>query len=394
MTSRSRHDPSVLRLSRRSDVDSFIAMDVMEAARQLEAAGTSVARLEVGQPGAPAPRLAREAARKALEDGDPLGYTVALGMPELRARISAMYAQVHGLDIAPERIVVTTGSSAGFLLAFLSLFDAGARLALADPGYPSYRNILKSIDIEPVRIEATLASGYQPTPELLGAARADGALDGLLVASPANPTGTALSRDALAALIADCEAHGTALISDEIYDRLWYNEKPVSALALTDNVIVINSFSKYYCMTGWRIGWMVVPQDMVRPIERLAQNHFICPPHISQVAALAAMGAQEELEGHMEVYRRNRALLLQALPGLGFRDIAPADGAFYIYADVGALTNDSGDFARRMLAGAHVAAVPGMDFDPVRGRQTMRFSFAGSAQTVETAAERLTRWLR
>lgn len=393
MTSRSRHSLSAMTLSRRSGVDSFIAMDVMEAARQLEAGGTPVARLEVGQPGAPAPRLAREAARKALADGDPLGYTVALGMPALRERISAMYARVHGLDIAPERIVVTTGSSAGFLLAFLSLFDAGARLALADPGYPSYRNILKSIDIEPVRIEATLASGYQPTPDLLAEARATGALDGLLVASPANPTGTALSRDALAALIDDCAAHGTALISDEIYDRLWYNEKPVSALALTDNVIVINSFSKYYCMTGWRIGWMVVPPEMVRPVERLAQNHFICPPHISQVAALAAMDAEEELEGHMAVYRRNRALLLEALPGLGFRDIAPADGAFYIYADVGALTNDSGEFARRMLSEAHVAAVPGMDFDPVRGRRTMRFSFAGSAQTVETAAENLTRWL-
>lgn len=379
--------------SRRSNVAPFLAMDVMEAARRAEEGGARVAHLEVGQPGTPAPRAAREAAMRALADGDSLGYTVALGMPALRARLSRMYAEVHGLDVPAERIVITTGSSAGFLLAFLTLFDAGARLALADPGYPSYRNILSSVDIEPVRLEAGLATGYQPDPALLAEARAGGRIDGLLFASPANPTGTALSREALAALIADCRAHGTAMISDEIYDRLWYSEKPVSALALTDEAFVINSFSKYYCMTGWRIGWMVVPPGMVRTVERLAQNHFICPPHISQVAALAALDAEEELAGHLEVYRRNRALLLDTLPRLGFRGFAPADGAFYLYADVGALTNDSADFARRMLDEAQVAAVPGTDFDPVRGRGTMRFSFAGSAETVERAAESLTRWL-
>ena len=379
--------------SRRSDVAAFLAMDVMEAARRSDAAGDAVAHLEVGQPGTPAPRLAREAAIRALSGGDSLGYTVALGLPALRERLSRMYADVHGLDIPAERIVVTTGSSAGFLLAFLTLFDAGARLALADPGYPSYRNILASVDIEPVRLEATLATGYQPDPALLAAARAQGRIDGLLFASPANPTGTALSRAALSGLIEDCRANGTAMISDEIYDRLWYVEKPVSALELTQDAFVINSFSKYYCMTGWRIGWMVVPPDLVRTVERLAQNHFICPPHISQVAALAALDAEEELTAHLEVYRRNRALLLDVLPGLGFRDFAPADGAFYLYGDVSALSNDSADFSRRMLVEAKVAAVSGMDFDPVRGKSTMRFSFAGSTETVERAAESLTRWL-
>lgn len=387
-------DNSIPRTSRRSDIASFLAMDVMEAARKADASGDTIAHLEVGQPGTPAPRPAREAAIRALQDGESLGYTVALGLPALRERLSKMYSEVHGLDVPAERIVVTTGSSAGFLLAFLTLFDAGARLALADPGYPSYRNILASVDIEPVRLEATLASGYQPDPALLATARDEGKIDGLLFASPANPTGTALSRDAMAALIADCRAHGTAMISDEIYDRLWYVEKPVSALALTQDAFVINSFSKYYCMTGWRIGWMVVPPDLVRTVERLAQNHFICPPHISQVAALAALDAEEELSAHMEVYRRNRALLLDALPGMGFRDFAPADGAFYLYADVTGLTNDSADFARRMLDEARVAAVPGTDFDPVRGSGTMRFSFAGSTETVERAVDSLGKWLR
>ncbi len=380
--------------SRRSDVAAFLAMDVMEAARRAEEGGANVARLEVGQPGAPAPRLAREAAMKALSNADSLGYTVALGMPALRERLSRMYREVHGLNVPAERIVVTTGSSAGFLLAFLTLFDAGARLALADPGYPSYRNILASIDIEPVRLEATLATGYQPDPALMAAARAEGQIDGLLFASPANPTGTALSREALVALIADCRSHGTAMVSDEIYDRLWYAEKPISTLELTDEAFVINSFSKYYCMTGWRVGWMVVPPDLVRTVERLAQNHFICPPHISQVAALAALDAEEELSAHLEVYRRNRALLLDALPGMGFRDFAPADGAFYLYADVTGLTNDSAEFARRMLNEAQVAAVPGTDFDPVRGAETMRFSFAGSTETVEKAVKSLGAWLR
>jgi aspartate/methionine/tyrosine aminotransferase len=316
-----------------------------------------------------------------------------LGNRALRERIAQMYADSHGLSVSADRIVVTTGSSAGFLLAFLSVMEAGDRLALADPGYPSYRNILRSIDIEPVALPARLEDGYQPTPRLLAEARKGGPIKALLAASPANPPGTMLSRTQMQALIDDCADYGATFISDEIYDRLTYGTRPTSALALSDNAIVINSFSKFHCMTGWRIGWMVVPEALIRTVERLAQNHFICPPHVSQVAALAAMDCEAELSGHLETYLANRDRLLAVLPRLGFAGFAPADGAFYLYADVSALTDNSRDFARRMLDEAGVAAVPGVDFDPARGAQTMRFSFAGSRETVEKAAERLNGWL-
>ena len=379
--------------SSRSQVDAFIAMDIMAAAVAEERSGRDIAHLEVGQPGMPAPTKAREAAMTALRGGNTVGYTEALGLRALRERIAQMYADVHGVTILADRVIVTTGSSAAFLLTFLSVLNQGERLALADPGYPSYRNILRSINIEPVALEGTLAGGYQPTPELLAKAREDGPIKALLAASPANPTGTMLTRSQMQALIDDSAAHDATFISDEIYDRLSYGTQPTTALALSEDAIVINSFSKYYCMTGWRIGWMVVPETMVRTVERLAQNHFICPPHISQIAALAAMDCEDELTANLETYTANRALLLEALPKLGFKDFAPADGAFYLYGDVSQLSNDSVDFAGIMLREAGVAAVPGLDFDPVRGHQTMRFSFAGSQETVEKAVERLSTWL-
>ncbi len=379
--------------SSRSQVDAFIAMDIMAAAVAEERAGRDIAHLEVGQPGMPAPTKAREAVMAALHGGNTVGYTEALGLRALRERIAQMYADVHGVTVSADRVIVTTGSSAAFLLTFLSVLNQGERLALVDPGYPSYRNILRSINIEPVVLEGTLAGGYQPTPDLLTKARKSGPIKALLAASPANPTGTMLTRSQMQALIDDCTAHGATFISDEIYDRLSYGTQPTTALALSEDAIVINSFSKYYCMTGWRIGWMVVPETMIRTVERLAQNHFICPPHISQIAALAAMDCEDELAANLETYTANRALLLEALPKLGFKDFAPADGAFYLYGDVSSLTNDSVDFAGRMLREAGVAAVPGLDFDPVRGHQTMRFSFAGSRETVEKAVERLDNWL-
>jgi aspartate/methionine/tyrosine aminotransferase len=385
--------PVPLTPSSRSQVDAFIAMDVMAAAVAEERAGRDIAHLEVGQPGTPAPAKAREAAMTALRGGNTMGYTEALGLRALRERIAQMYAEVHGVTVSADRVVVTTGSSAGFLLAFLSVLEAGDRLALADPGYPSYRNILRSINIEPVALEATLADGYQPTPALLAKARETGPIKALLAASPANPTGTMLSRDQMSALILDCAVNDAIFISDEIYDRLSYGARPTTALALSEDAIVINSFSKYYCMTGWRIGWMVVPEALLRTVERLAQNHFICPPHISQIAALAAMDCEAELSANLETYTANRALLLDALPKLGFTDFAPADGAFYLYADVSRLTNDSVAFAKRMLKEAGVAAVPGQDFDPNRGQKTMRLSFAGSQETVEKAVDRLGKWL-
>ncbi len=377
-----------MKISRRSQVDPFIVMDVMEAARAEEAAGRDVIHMEVGQPATPAPRLAIEALKAAMAR-DALGYTVALGLPALRERIARLYRDWHGVSVPAERIVVTSGSSGGFILAFLALFEHGDRVALGDPGYPSYRNIFRALGVEVHAIETTAASRFQPTPGDL-----DGvALDGLLVASPANPTGTMLGREELAALAAACRARGMAFISDEIYHGLTYGRDAVTALSVDPGAFVINSFSKYFSMTGWRIGWMVVPETHLRTIERLAQNLFICPSHASQIAALAALDAEEELEGNRLIYDRNRAVLLEELPKAGFRDLAPCDGAFYLYADIGHMTNDSLDFTRRMLREAGVAATPGLDFDPARGAHTLRFSFARSTADMIEGARRLKDWL-
>lgn len=377
-----------MRSSRRSEVDPFIVMDVMEAARRAEAAGRHIIHMEVGQPGTPAPQGARDAVATAMA-GDPLGYTVALGLPALRARIAQLYADWYGLDLDPERVVVTAGSSAAFLLAFTALFDTGDRVGIGAPGYPSYRQILKSQDLQPVMIECDPANRLQPVPSDL-----PGDLAGLMVASPANPSGTMLDKPALAALIDACAAQGTAFISDEIYHGIEYERKAVTALEISDDVYVINSFSKYFSMTGWRIGWMVVPEVHVRRIERLAQNMFICPPHVSQVAALAAMDRDAELQGNMDVYRRNRALMLDGLPKAGFTKIAPPDGAFYVYADVSDLTDDSRAFAAEILEKAGVAVTPGLDFDPERGAGTLRFSYARATEDIVEGLERLTRFMQ
>lgn len=378
---------SAMRISRRSAVDSFIVMDVMENARAQEARGADIIHMEVGQPATPAPRLAREALVQAMEAG-PLGYTVALGLPELRERIARMYLDRHGVEVPASRIVVTSGSSAGFILSFLAMFDAGETVGIADPGYPSYRNILKALNLNPHRIEGTLANRYQPQPDDVAG------LSGLLVASPANPTGSMLDKAALTALANACAAQNVSLISDEIYHGVTYGTPAVSALEVTDDVVVINSFSKYYSMTGWRIGWMVVPEDMVRVMERLSQNLFICPSHASQIAALAAMNAEEELQGNLSVYAANRDLLMNALPDMGFRDIAPPDGAFYIYANIDRWSADSRAFTTAMLLEAGVAATPGLDFDPVRGHGTIRFSYAGATNRMEEGMRRLTTWCK
>ncbi|MEM8752638.1 MAG: aminotransferase class I/II-fold pyridoxal phosphate-dependent enzyme, partial [Pseudomonadota bacterium] len=334
------------RFSIRGAVDPFIVMDVMEAARAREAAGASVVHMEVGQPSTPAPRAAREAAARAAAE-EPLGYTVALGLPALRERIARLYRDWYGVSVPAERVIVTAGSSAGFLLAFLALFDAGARVATVAPGYPSYRNILKGLDIEPVEMPGDAAAGWRATPAM---AEAAGPIDGLLVASPSNPTGAMLDRAAMEGLVASAKKAGAAFISDEIYHGLHFGERAVTALELTDDAVVINSFSKYFSMTGWRIGWMVAPEALVRTIERLAQNFFICPPHVSQVAALAALDAEDECEAYRRVYVRNREVLLEELPKAGFKRLAPCEGAFYLYAEVDDLTDDSRDFCARMLA--------------------------------------------
>ncbi len=376
-----------MKISSRGDVAPFIVMDVMEAARQEEAKSRHIIHMEVGQPATGAP-LGAVNALKAAMDAGPLGYTVALGLPELRARIAGMYQARYGVEIAPERVVVTAGSSAGFLLSFISLFDTGAKVAIGDPAYPSYRNILKSQGLEAVRLETGAASNFQPEPAQLAG------VDGLLVASPSNPTGTMLGKAELAALVAACKAQDIALISDEIYHGIEYNRKAVSALEVTDDVYVINSFSKYYSMTGWRVGWMVVPESHVRRVERLSQNLFICAPHAAQVAALAAMDCDDELQGHIQTYARNREVLVQGLPEAGFSNFAPPDGAFYIYADVSDLTDDSRALAAEILRDAGVAVTPGLDFDPERGHKTLRFSYARSTEDMVEGVARLQRWFK
>ncbi|TMM54410.1 pyridoxal phosphate-dependent aminotransferase [Sulfitobacter sabulilitoris] len=373
-----------MRNSTRSAVDPFIVMDVMEAARAAEAAGRHIIHMEVGQPGTGAPRAATEALARAMRD-NALGYTVALGLPELRARIARLYGDWYDVDLDPARVVVTSGSSGAFLLAFTALFDSGDRVGIGAPGYPSYRQILHALGLQPVDLPTAPEHRYQPVASDLAGLD----LAGLMVASPANPTGTMLDRTAMSALIDACAGAGASFISDEIYHGIEYEAKAVTALEITDDAYVINSFSKYFSMTGWRVGWMVVPGDQVRIVERIAQNLFICAPHASQIAALAAMDCDDELQANMDVYRANRALMLEGLPRAGFTRIAPPDGAFYVYADVSDLTTDSRAFAAEILDKAGVAVTPGLDFDPVRGHTTLRFSYARATADITEGLARL-----
>ena len=377
-----------MRTSTRSDVDPFIVMDVMEAARRAEEAGRHIIHMEVGQPGTGAPRVATAALARAMDQG-PLGYTVALGLPALRARIAKMYGEWYNVDLNPERVVITPGSSGGFILAFTALFDSGDRVGIGAPGYPSYRQILHALGLQPVDLQTDPINRLQP----VGADFEGMDLAGLMVASPANPTGTMLDRPAMGALIDAAAAQNASFISDEIYHGIEYEAKAVTALELTDECYVINSFSKYFSMTGWRVGWMVVPEDHVRVVERIAQNMFICAPHASQVAALAAMDAGDELQANLAVYTRNRLMMLEGLPKAGFDRIAPPDGAFYVYADVSEITNDSRALAAEILEGAGVAVTPGLDFDPIRGHQTLRFSYARSTADIEEGLGRLQRFM-
>ena len=382
-----------LKVSRRGTIPPFIVMDVMRDANEREAQGEGVLHLEVGQPGTPAPGPVLDAARAALSE-DLIGYTDALGLVALKKRNARHYDEFYGVPVDSARVVVTTGSSGGFVLAFLSAFDAGDRVALASPGYPAYRNILQAVGVEVVDLQTGPESNFQPTPELLDRAASGGAVDGLIIASPSNPTGTMIHRPELKALVDYCRDNATRLISDEIYHGITYQEPAETVLKQTDDAIVINSLSKYFSMTGWRLGWMVVPEDLHRSMECLSQNLFISPPTLSQYAGIKAFDCRHELDGYVARYAKNRALLLEQLPKAGFETLAPADGAFYIYADIAGLTNDSQDFCRAMLAETGVAATPGIDFDPERGNRYMRFSFAGDFETITEAAERLCRWKR
>jgi aspartate/methionine/tyrosine aminotransferase len=378
--------------SLRSDVPPFMVMDVMAAAARLEAAGVDVIHMEVGQPAAPAPSTALAAARAALDR--PVAYTEALGIPSLRKRIARHYAEMHDIEVDPSRVIVTTGSSAGFILAFLSLFDPGDRVAIAVPGYPPYRHILTALGCEPVMIETTAATRWALTGEALIAAHRARPLKGVLAASPANPTGTMMTAEALGDLIGAAQDAGIRFISDEIYHGLDYAFPATTAARWSDQAVIINSFSKYFCMTGWRVGWMIAPPPLVRPIERLQQNLAISVPTLSQIAAEAAFDGRSEMDEIKHRYEDNRRILVEGLPNAGLDRFFPVDGAFYLYADVSRFTADSFEFAQRMLAEAHVAATPGVDFDPVRGKNFIRLCYAGSRGCARAAVERIGQWLQ
>ena len=375
--------------STRGAVAPFIVMDVMEAARQAEAEGRHIIHMEVGQPSTAAPQKALQYLKDSM-DSDAMGYTVALGLPALRQKIAGLYGDWYNVDLDPARVVITPGSSGAFILSFTSLFDANDRVGIGAPGYPSYRQILRALDLVPVDIETQAENRLQPVAsELRGQD-----LSGVLVASPANPTGTMLDRAALSSLIDATQAAGAAFISDEIYHGIEYDAKAVSALEITQECYVINSFSKYFSMTGWRVGWMVVPDDHIRQVERLAQNMFICSPHASQLAALAAMDAQDELQQNLSVYRKNRALMMEVLPKIGFDKFAPPDGAFYVYVDVSDYTQDSLAFSKQILEEAGVAVTPGLDFDQNRGSGTLRLSYARSTNDIQEGLARLEKFMK
>ncbi len=378
--------------SKRSNVPPFIVMDVMAAAAALEAKGAHILHMEVGQPAAPAPATARQAAQAALAHGR-IGYTETLGIPSLRARIARHYGDTYGLALDPARVVVTTGSSGGFVLAFLALFEPGDRVALANPGYPPYRHILSALGCEPVLIETSAETRWALSAKALIAEHRKKPLAGLMVASPANPTGTMMDAGALAHLIAAAEAEGIRVISDEIYHGLDYAFAAETAAKLSERALVINSFSKYFCMTGWRVGWMVVPDTLVRAVERLQGNLAISVPTLAQVAAEAAFDGRAEMEAVKCGYEENRRILTEGLPKAGLDKFLPVDGAFYLYADISKFSGDSLDFAKRMLNEAHVAATPGIDFDPVNGHNYLRFCYAGSAADMREAVARIGAWL-
>ncbi|HYP11990.1 MAG TPA: aminotransferase class I/II-fold pyridoxal phosphate-dependent enzyme [Xanthobacteraceae bacterium] len=384
---------SLLHPSARSGVPPFMVMDVMAAAERLEAQGRTIVHMEVGQPAAGAPASAIAAVRAALGSGAH-GYTAALGIASLRRRIAQSYAQWHDVEVDPERVVVTTGSSAAFMLAFLALFEAGDRVAVAVPGYPPYRHILSALGCEPVLIETSAATRWALSSDLLLAQHRVRPLKGVVVGSPANPTGTMMTAAALRDLTQSAEDAGIAVISDEIYHGLDYTFRAQSAAALSANTIVVNSFSKYFCMTGWRIGWMVVPSSLLRTVERLQQNLAISVPTLSQIAAEAAFDGRDELENIKHGYEENRRILLDGLPRAGLDSLLPVDGAFYLYVDTSRFSDDSFDFAKRMLEQAGVAATPGVDFDPIHGRSFLRLCYAGSHQDVREAVKRIGAWLK
>ena len=380
----------MLKISNRSLIPPFIVMDVMRAANERAASGSDVLHLEVGQPSSPAPKKVIETAQFVLAD-DKLGYTDALGISLLREKISGHYRDTYGVNLDPKRIVITSGSSGGLLLSFLSSFDVGDCVGMATPGYPAYKNMLKSLGVKVVEVPVDSKSHFQLKREVLDKLSEN--LDGLIISSPSNPTGSMISSSGMRDLVDWCDRRGTRLISDEIYHGIVYGEQASTALSYGTDVIIINSFSKYFSMTGWRLGWMVIPESMIRSIECLAQNLYISPPSLSQMAAVAVFDCMDELNENVARYRINRDILLEKLPNAGLERFAPVDGAFYIYANVSHLTNDSSEFCKRMLSEIGVAMTPGIDFDGINGKSYVRLCFAGATQDINQATARLQKWL-
>ena len=374
-----------LKASDRGSIPSFMVMEVLKAANQRGQSGQAVYHLEIGQPSTGAPNGVVEVLAKALSS-DNLGYTDALGLSSLRKTVAQNYRIRYGADLPAERIAITSGSSAGFVLSFLAAFDPGDRVAVVSPGYPCYRHILNALGIQAVILQTDMSNRFQPTPDLLKTILP---LDGLIIASPSNPTGTMLLPSELEALCDFCRAEQIRLISDEIYHGITYERKEVTALSYNPDAIIINSFSKYFSMTGWRVGWLALPEELLRPIERLQQNLFICAPAVSQVAANAAFSCHVELEKLVTKYRKNRDFLLKQLPSAGFDRFAPADGAFYIYADISSHSKNSKKFCRDILQTTGVALTPGYDFDPNNGNQFVRISYAEAPSVIEQAVDQL-----
>ncbi len=373
-----------MKSSLRSRIDPFIVMDIMERANAVEKKGQTVVHMEVGQPGTSAPKAAKDFLKASMED-NPMGYTVALGLPDLRKKIAELYGDWYGLDVDWNRIIITGGSSAGFILSFTALFDKLDKVGLPNPGYPSYRQIIKTLDLDPVLINTTKKNKFQPTPNDLSRYN----INGLLIASPGNPTGSMIEREPLEALVNYCVDRKVSLISDEIYHGIQYDMKPSTVLEYTDSCYIINSFSKYFSMTGWRIGWIIVPKEHIRVVERIQQNMFICASHASQILALGSFESKNELEKNLETYRENRKILLSALPEMGFNNIAPPDGAFYLYIDISEFSSDSYDFTIKMLNIGGVAITPGIDFDPIKGKSKIRISYARSTPEILKGIKRM-----
>jgi aspartate/methionine/tyrosine aminotransferase len=382
-------------VARRAGIPPFYVMDVWLAAAERQRTHGDLVNLSAGQPSAGAPKPVREAAKDALDSG-PLGYSVALGIPALRTAIAQAYATRHALAVEPDDVVITTGSSGGFLLAFLACFDVGDRVAIASPGYPCYRNILSALGCEVVEIPCGPQTRFQPTAQML--AELDPPVQGVVVASPANPTGTVIPPEELAAIASWCASTGVRLVSDEVYHGLVYEGAPATSCAwqTSRDALVVNSFSKYFAMTGWRLGWMLVPRELLRAVDCLTGNFTICPPVLPQYAAVAAFTPESiaEAEGHLHHYGTNRQLLVEGLRGIGIDRLAPPDGAFYVYADVSHLTTDSLSFCAKLLDDTGVAIAPGIDFDTVRGGSFVRLSFAGPTSDIEEALRRIAAWVQ